>query len=81
MVSFFTPTRQLHQGPDGPESGAIAGGIPIAGEFMIVDMGDPYRGDTQKWMVYFMENPFKMHDNWGTPILGNLHTVESPLWT
>ena len=27
-----------------------------------------------KWMVYFMENPVKMHDDWGSPpILGNLH--------
>ena len=26
-----------------------------------------------RWMVYFMENPIEMGDQWGTPISGNLH--------
>jgi hypothetical protein len=31
-------------------------------------------GDTQKWVVYFMENPKrKWLRTGGTPILGNLH--------
>jgi hypothetical protein len=31
-------------------------------------------GDSQKWVVYFMENPkIKWMRTGGTPILGNLH--------
>ena len=32
-------------------------------------------GYPHSWMVYFMENPIKMDDNWGTPILGNLQML------
>ena len=30
-------------------------------------------GYPNSWMVYFMENPIKVDDLGGTPILGNLH--------
>jgi hypothetical protein len=29
--------------------------------------GFPIFGVTPQWMVYFMENPTKMDDNWGYP--------------
>lgn len=40
----------------------------------IVDVGGSNSmGFPNSWMIYFMDNPFNMHDLGGTPILGNLH--------
>jgi len=40
----------------------------------LIYMGVSSSGYPKSWMVYFMENPTKMDDFRGTPLLGNLHT-------
>ena len=38
--------------------------------------GFAFMGVPQKWFGWFIvEHPVKMDENWGTPILGNLHLV------
>ena len=36
-------------------------------------MGVSINGCIQNWLVYFMENPTKMDDDWGYPHFRNLH--------
>jgi hypothetical protein len=37
------------------------------------DMGVSINGGIQKWLVYFMENPTKMDEDWRNPHFRNLH--------
>ena len=43
--------------------------LSLAGIWVFPKIG----GFPPKWMVYFMENPIKIHDLGGTPNLGNTH--------
>ena len=61
--------RQTESGADAKQCFQRSWVYPIAGWF--ISMENP-NFIPKLWMVYFMENPIKRDNDWGTPTLGKL---------
>ena len=76
FMALFYP-HYLKQATVALESSSIPGSylvILLSSDLALVDMGGSINGGTpNSWMVFVMENPIKMDDDWGTLVLENLH--------